>query len=170
MAFVIDQSEIKSAKAAHELFMVGLGALLLLGPMAIFSGLGRPALLIPMLFSAAFAAYTYTRISHAKSWFIEMHWRHAFRNYRWLFIGYGITAALLLISWLVESSVSTESPSQFLAVALVRIGVMPTIIMVFACFVMENGGLNQVLRHEVPKRLIEAFPPPAEVKLAETDD
>lgn len=168
MAFDIEKSELKPAKAAHEFFMIGLGALLLLGPMAIFSGLGRPAILIPIIFSAGFAAYTYSRISHAKTWFIEMHWRQAFRNYRWLFIGYGITAALLLISWFVESSVSADSPSQFLAVALVRIGVMPTIIMVFACFVMENGGLNQVLRHEVSKRLIEAFPPPEGLKEVES--
>jgi hypothetical protein len=34
-------------------------------------------------------------------------------------------------------------------VALTRIGVMPTIIMVFACFVIGNGGLNQALRGEI---------------------
>jgi hypothetical protein len=48
-------------------------------------------------------------------------------------------------------------------VALIRIGVMPSIIMVFVCFVMENGALNQALRHEVPEWLVKAFPPPASV-------
>ena len=163
MAFTIEQSEIKPAKAAHELFMVGLGALLLLGPLAIFSGLGRVALLLPVLLSSAFVFYTYSRISRATSWFVEMHWRQALRNYRWLFVGYGITAVLLFVSWLVESSVSADSPSQFLAVALVRIGVMPAIIMVFASFVIGNGALNQALRHEVAEPLVKAFPPPAVV-------
>ncbi len=167
MAFVIDESEIKPAKAAHELFMVGLGALLLLGPMSIFIGIGRLGLLIPVLFSSAFALYTYKKIARAETWFIEMHWRHAFRNYRWLFIGYALSGVLMVVSWLVELSVNPESPSHFLAVALVRIGVMPSIIMVFACFVMENGGLNLALRHDVPKRLVEAFPPPEGVQQAE---
>lgn len=165
MAFDVEASQIRAAKAAHELFMVNLGALLLIGPMTIFLGIGRFALLIPLLFSAAFTLYTYSRVSRAGSWFAEMHWRLALRNYRWLYIGFAITAVLLLLSWLVESSTGTDShsPSQFLAMALVRIGVMPTIIMVFACFVIENGALNQVLRHEVPERLLKAFPPPEDV-------
>lgn len=165
MAFDVEASQIRAAKMAHELFMVNLGALLLIGPMAIFLGIGRFALLIPLLFSAAFTLYIYSRVSCAGSWFVEMHWRLALRNYRWLYIGFAITALLLLVSWLVESSVGADShsPSQFLAMALVRIGVMPSIIMVFACFVIENGALNQVLRHEVPERLVKAFPPPADV-------
>ena len=160
MAFKLEPSEVRSAKAAHELFMVSLGALLLLGPMSIFLGIGRLAILIPLLFSSAFVLYTYLKIPRAHSWFIQMHWRLAFRNYRWLFIGYASTVLMLLVSWLVEFNSSADSPSQFLAMALIRIGVMPTIIMVFACFVMENGALNQALRHEVPERLQQAFPPP----------
>ncbi len=160
MAFKLEPSEVRGAKAAHELFMVSLGALLLLGPMSIFLGIGRLAIIIPLLFSAAFVLYTYLKISRARSWFIQMHWRLALYNYRWLFIGYVITALMLLVSWLVEFNSGANSPGQLLAMALVRIGVMPTIIMVFACFVMENGALNQALRHEVPERLLEAFPPP----------
>ncbi|MEN8169403.1 MAG: hypothetical protein ABFS08_04190 [Pseudomonadota bacterium] len=164
MTYVVEPFELKEAKAAHELFMVSLGALLLLGPMAIFLGVGRVAMLIPVSFSAAFTLYTYFRVSRSRSWFIEVHWRLALRNYRWLFIGYSITALLLLASWGVELSSSAGSPSQFLATALIRIGVMPTIVMVFACFVIENGALNQVLRHEVPERLLKKYPPPQDIK------
>jgi hypothetical protein len=163
MVFEIEPAEIRAAKAAHELFMVNLGALLLLGPMAIFIDIGRLGLLLPLLFSAAFALYTYLKIPRAASWYVAMHWRLALRNYRWLFIGFAITGLLLLASWGVEISIHTNSPSQFLAVALIRIGVMPSIIMVFVCFVMENGALNQALRHEVPEWLVKAFPPPASV-------
>jgi hypothetical protein len=166
MVYVVESHELTEAKAAHEIFMVGLGALLLLGPMSIFVGAGRIGMLIPILFSAVFMLYTYRKISRARSWFSQMHWRLALHNYRWLFIGYAITALLLLVSWGVESSSSAGSPSQFLAMALIRIGVMPTIIMVFACFVIENGALNQALRHEVPERLVKAYPPPADISPA----
>jgi hypothetical protein len=32
--------------------------------------------------------------------------------------------------------------------------------MLFASFVIGNNGLNQVLRHEVPDKLVRAYPPP----------
>lgn len=167
MVFEIEPAVIRAAKAAHELFMVNLGALLLLGPMTIFIGVGRLGLLFPLLLSATFALYTYRKIARADSWFAAMHWRLALRNYRWLFIGFAVTGLLLGISWWVEMSISAQSPTQFLALALIRIGVMPSIIMVFACFVMENGALNQALRHEVPEWLVQAYPPPPELIPAE---
>lgn len=160
MAYDVEPHEVRAAKGAHELFMMNLGALLLLGPMAIFMGIGRLGLLIPLLFSALFLLYTANKIGRCGSWFAQTHWRLALHNYRWLFIGFAITALLLLVSWLVETNSAHGSPSQFLAMALIRIGVMPSIIMVFACFVIENGALNQALRHEVPQWLVEAYPPP----------
>lgn len=160
MPYKVEPIELKAARAAHELFMVNLGALLLLGPLTIFLGIGRVALLIPVLFSAIFVFISYRKVKLSRSWFAQQHWRLALRNYRWLYIGYALTALLMLLSWGVELSTSADSPSQFLAMALIRIGVMPTIIMVFACFVVENGALNQALRHELPQRLVDAFPPP----------
>jgi hypothetical protein len=130
-------------------------------------GIGRLGLLIPLLFSAAFVLYTYRKISRTESWFVAMHWRLALRNYRWLFIGFAVTALLLGISWGVDISIRAGSPTQFLSLALIRIGVMPSIIMVFACFVMENGALNQALRHEVPDWLVKAYPPPPHMVVAE---
>lgn len=158
MAYEVAPEELRTAKAAHELFMVNLGGLLLIGPMTIFIGIGRLGLFIPLLFSLLFTLYTYRKVGTVGSWFATLHWRLALRNYHWLYLGFAITALLLLISWGIESSASANSPSQFLAMALIRIGVMPTIIMVFACFVMENGALNQALRHEVPERLAEDYP------------
>lgn len=166
MIFDIDEAQIKPAKAAHELFMVNLGMLLLLGPMSIFLGIGRLGIVLPILVSLLFILYTWRRVrqlARSGPWFVHVHWRLALRNYRLLGIGFALTLLFLLISWGLEQSIDPHSPSHFLAVALTRIGVMPTIIMIFACFVIENGTLNQVLRHEVPDRLAEAYPPPPEV-------
>ncbi|MGM0593814.1 MAG: hypothetical protein ACQETD_04685 [Pseudomonadota bacterium] len=163
MVFDIPQEQLKAARSAHELFMVNLGALLLLGPLSIFLGIGRGAILIPMAVSALFVLYTWRRgrrLAESGDWFVAVHWRAALRNYRWLFIGFALTVVFLLISWALESSLDPHSPTHFVAVALSRIGVMPTLVMLFASFVIGNGGLNQVLRHEVPDRLVAAFPPP----------
>jgi hypothetical protein len=167
MIFDIPEEQLKPAKAAHELFMVNLGALLLLGPLSIFMGIGRMAILIPMFVSALFILYTWKKtqkLAVSGSWFVAMHWRLALRNYRWLLIGFALTVVFLLISWGLEASLDPHSPTHFVAVALTRIGVMPTLIMLFASFVIGNNGLNQVLRHEVPDKLVGAYPPPATVE------
>lgn len=162
----IDEALVKPAKAAHELFMVNLGTLLLLGPMAIFLGIGRLGIVLPILVSLLFILYTWLRscaLARSAPWFVHVHWRLALRNYRLLAIGFALTLLFLLISWALERSLDPHSPSHFLAIALTRIGVMPTIVMIFACFVIENGALNQVLRHEVPDRMLQILPPPADV-------
>lgn len=167
MVFDIPQEQLKPAKAAHELFMVNLGALLLLGPLAIFMGIGRLGIVLPMLVSVLFVAYSWQRsrsLTETGPWFVAMHWRAAVANYRWLFIGFALTLLFLLISWLLERSLDPHSPSHFVAVALTRIGVMPTLIMLFASFVIGNNALNQVLRHEVPDKLVSRFPPPEFVR------
>jgi len=170
MVFDIPDDQVKAARSAHELFMVNLGALLLLGPLSIFMGIGRLGIVIPMVVSVLFMLYTLKRsrrLTEQGSWFVAMHWRMALRNYRGLFIGFALTIIFLLISWGLELSLDEHSPSHFVAVALTRIGVMPTLIMIFASFVIGNGGLNQVLRHEVPDKFAEAFPPPDSVKRKE---
>lgn len=167
MIFEIDEAQIKPAKAAHELFMVNLGALLLLGPMAVFLGIGRLGIVIPILVSLLFILYTYLktqRVSRDGPWFVQVHWRQALRNYRLLLIGFALTLVFLLASWGLEQLIDPHSPSHFLPFALTRIGVMPALIMIFVCFVIENGALNQVLRHEVPDKLVKLFPPPPGVQ------
>jgi len=170
MVFDIPPTELKSARAAHELFMVNLGTLLLLGPLSIFLGIGRVAILIPLAVSLIFLfviRQRSQRFAQNGPWFVAMHWRLALGNFRWLFIGFALTIVFLLISWGLERTIDPHSPSHFVAVALTRIGVMPTLIMIFACFVMGNNGLNQVLRHEVPDKLATAFPPPDAVSRKE---
>jgi hypothetical protein len=170
MVFDIPQAELKSAKAAHELFMVNLGALLLLGPASIFLGIGRIAILIPLGISLVFMLIIRQRsrgLVDSAPWFVAVHWRMALRNFRGLFIGFALTIIFLLISWGLELTIDPHSPSHFVAVALTRIGVMPVLIMIFASFVIGNNALNQVLRHEVPDKLVKAFPPPDSVKRKE---
>ncbi|HEY9148978.1 MAG TPA: hypothetical protein VIQ22_08190 [Gammaproteobacteria bacterium] len=157
MVFDIAEGELKAARTAHEVFMVNLGALLLLGPLSIFMGIGRLAIAVPMLLSLLFVLYTWWRqrqFAATGPRFVALHWRLALRNYRWLFLGFSLTLLFLLGSWALERALDPHSPGHFVAVALTRIGVMPTLIMLFASFVIGNNALNQVLRHEVPDGLL----------------
>lgn len=152
MSEVIDEEQRRRAKFPHELFMVNLGAHLLLGPLAIFLEIGRLGLLIPIGFSALIIAYSYWRTGQAQAEaFVHAHWQLALRRYRLLMLAYLISAVLIGIGWLLSFNIDPASPQKFLPVALTRIGVMPTVLMVLACFVLENGALGMALRGESPK-------------------
>lgn len=146
--------EIKEAKRAHEIFMVGLGGQLLLGPAAIFLQVGRIAILLPLLFSLLFAIYQWRvfkrLIIEQQPAFIVTHWQLALHRYIPLGIGYLITILFLLLSWWLAGVFDPSSPNKFLAVAISRIGVLPVIVMIFVTLVMENMGLNMALRGEEP--------------------
>lgn len=151
MSEMNDNSETRKARSAHQLFMLSLGLLLIVGPLMIFIEIGRIAILVPIALSMAFAFYTYYQSRHITNDFIRTHWYYAFQNYRWLFAGYLLSALLLFISWLVEANSAAHSPSQLLSVALIRIGIMPAIIMLFVSFVIGNNALNMAMQHKRPK-------------------
>ncbi len=164
MKYAIDDAVRRQAKAPHELFMLNLGFFhLLLGPAALFLGIGLVGLLIPLGFSLAMMGYMLLRCKRVQGggdWFVARHWSLAVRRNRWLLLGYSLTAAILLGGWLLTLGVDRESTRHILVTVITRIAVMPTIITVLVCFVMENGGLNMALEGELPKGFVERFPPP----------
>lgn len=155
MSTPIAQSQRQAAKTPHELFMVNLGAHLLLGPLVIFLGLGRLGLLVPVALSGLFIAYNVSRLQRFgadMSAFVKAHWRQALQRYRLLLIAYALSALLLGGAWLLGLAIEADSPQKFLPLALTRIGVMPTLVMVLVCLVLENSALGQALRGEWPDR------------------
>lgn len=133
--------------------MVGIGIQLLLGPVALFVDLGRWGIALPLAVWMLFWLMTRQRLNRSQPPFVAAHWRLALRRYTIMAIGYGITVALLLLSYLIEASVTGHSPQQLLAVALIRIGVMPAIIALFVSLVVGNGGLSQANQGLWPKGL-----------------
>ncbi|MBF0471189.1 MAG: hypothetical protein HQL48_07405 [Gammaproteobacteria bacterium] len=161
--FTVSEEERRQARKPHDLFMISLGGQLLLGPAAIFLEIGRIALLLPLSFSLLFFLWSWReskRCEQGKSWFVASHWRLALSRYRLLYIGYAITTLFLLLGWLLSVTIDPHSPQKFLAVALTRIGVMPTIIMVLVTLVMENMGLNMAQQGELPQKMVDRYPPP----------
>lgn len=150
------------AKSPHELFMVNLTLFhLLLTPAAIALDIGLYALLLPLALSSAVIAYTARRARRdGEVWFVQMHWRLAARRCRILLIGYALTAALLLLGYLLSLGAAQQNMQAILLTAFTRISIMPTLIAVMISIVLESSALGQAGRGELPEAFVRRYPPP----------
>lgn len=160
MQFEISEAEVKRAQLPHNLLIAGLFLLnLLMAPAIIALKFGMSGLLIPLLSSGALIAYIYLRSRKTTSCFVDAHWRLAFRNSRWLMLGYAITAALIFIAWLVSLTAHEASMGHILWTALTRIAILPTLSGVMVTAIMEAGAISLASKHEVPDNLLASLPP-----------
>lgn len=163
MYLSVDDAQRQAAKNPHELFILNLiGFHLLLAPAAIALKIGAWALLLPVLLSSCVMSFIWWRARRAERmdpWFVMVHWKLALHRCRWLLIGYGITGTILLLALLLSAGMQGHM-KEIMFTALTRIGVMPTVILVFVSFVMESNGLFQAARGEVPDGMAGRYPPP----------
>lgn len=154
--------EIKQAKFPHNLFVTGLFLFdLMMTPAVIVLKIGMIGLTIPLLCSGLLIAYIYLRSLKATSWFVDMHWKLAYSRGLWLLMGYAISAALILVAWLISLSTHDHNMQHIIWTALTRIALMPTLILVMVTAVLEASAIAQVTKREVPDKLAANFPPPA---------
>jgi len=164
MQYVIDPEVRAKAKAPHELFMLNLAVFhLLLAPVALTAGLGAAAILLPAVPSSLVIAYTYLRARRAADdapWFVMVQWQLALRRYRIVVIGYALTALILGAGLLVGMATPDKTFQGIVFTIFSRFGVMPTVLTVFATFVLESQAIYQTSRGEVPDGMVKRFPPP----------
>lgn len=166
MMYVVSDELRKRAKNPHELFMINLfGFHLLLTPALLFAGLGEAGLLIPPILSGFVIAYVAWRGRRVEPWFVRVHWKLTLGRAKLLLMAYGATAVLLLGAWLISLGAGKTQAIMF--TVLTRVAVMPTVIMVFVAAVLESSGIYQASRGEVPDRLVERFPAPADLERVE---
>ena len=166
MFFEIDDEAIrKRAKTPHELSMLNLaGFHLLAAPATLVLDyklhIGLVGFLLPLSLSLLIIAYTWYKARQSRfseHWFVAAHWRVAANRTRILLIGYALTAAILLFALLVTSG---SSKADIMLVALTRIAILPVLVTVMICFVLESGSIYQAGRNEVPNGVARQFPPP----------
>ena len=154
-------TEVRQAQFPHNLFVGGLFLFdLLMTPAVLALKVGMVGLFIPLVFSGSLIAYIYLRSKKTTTWFVDMHWKLAFTRAQWLMIGYAISAALILVAWLISLASSDHNMRHILWTALTRIALMPTVILVLITAVMEASAIPMVTRREVPDKLAASFPPP----------
>ena len=156
MYLEVDAATVKKAKAPHELFMINLLLFhLLMTPAAIFLGIGTWGLLLPLVLSLGVMTYSWQRSRRAEQEhpLVMLHWKLALRRYRVLLIGYAVTAAILLLGFLLTLTMDEGSMRHIIFTVITRIGVVPLVVMVFILAFLESSGLSMAGNQEIPDEL-----------------
>jgi len=162
--FTIDDISRKRARQPHELIMLNLAIFhLLLAVGLIAMEIGPSGMLIPVFFSALVFGFIYWRgkqFDPLAEWFVMVNWQLALLRGRLLFIGYGLSGLIIGLAHLLAQGQKAE----IFHTIFIRIGVMPTVILVFIILVLESGSLEQISRGKVPPGMIRRYPPPSNLK------
>jgi hypothetical protein len=169
MLFDIDEATRKHAKTPHELSMLNLvGCHLIAAPASIVLDVGLLGFLIPLALSLMVIAFIWLRAGSAKdgdNWFVAAHWRLSANRTRILMVGYTISAVILGMALMATTG---SSKGDIMMVAISRVAVVPTLLTVMICFVLESGSIYQAGRGEVPDGVIKRMPPPDELQVVES--
>lgn len=161
MRYNVSAAEIRKAHIPHNLFVSGLFLIdLMMTPAVIVLKLGLPGLLITLSCSLALLGYIYLRSRKTTTWFVDAHWRLSAKRARILLLGYGISAALIGIAWLVSLTAHQASMGHIVWAAMTRIALIPTLLFVLLTAVLEASAIGVATKGEVPDNIVGAFPPP----------
>ena len=164
MLFEIDEDTRKKAKSPHELFILNLlGFNLLAAPAAIALDVGMAGLLIPLVLSLSVVSFIWIRAAKPAPnapWFVATHWKLAATRTKILLVGYAISAAIIAFALIVTSG---SDKAEILLVALTRVAIVPTLLTVMICFVLESSGIFMAGKAELPNGVVNQFPPPDDV-------
>ncbi|GAB4116535.1 MAG: hypothetical protein Fur0026_03770 [Sideroxydans sp.] len=162
MQYPADARAKKLSQAPHNLFIIGLFAFdLLMTPAVIGMKIGMTGLLIPLLCSGSLLAWIGWRSRRTTDWFVALHWRLSWARGRLLLLGYAVSATLILLAWLLSQTSDDAHMGHILWIALTRIALLPTLIMVLVTAVLEFSAAAQAAKGEVPDKLAAKYPPPA---------
>ncbi|MES9941580.1 MAG: hypothetical protein ABW104_09040 [Candidatus Thiodiazotropha sp. 6PLUC2] len=168
MLFDIDEAIRKRAKTPHELSMLNLvGCHLIAAPASIVLDVGLLGFLIPLALSLAVIAFIWLKAGSSMKgdpWFVAAHWRLSANRTRILMVGYAISAVILGMAMMATSG---SSKGDIMMVAISRVAVVPTLLTVMVCFVLESGSIYQAGRGEVPDGITKRMPPPDDLPVIE---
>ncbi|MEJ2395979.1 MAG: hypothetical protein P8Z77_14700, partial [Candidatus Thiodiazotropha sp.] len=158
-------------KTPHELSMMNLVAChLIAAPASIVLDVGLLGFLIPLALSLSVIAFIWYRATvGAKNdpWFVAAHWRLSANRTRILLIGYTISAVILGIAMMATAG---SDKASLMMIAISRVAVVPTLVTVMVCFVLESGSIYQAGRGEVPDGIVRRMPPPEDLVVVEVAD
>ncbi|MEJ2464161.1 MAG: hypothetical protein P8045_00480 [Candidatus Thiodiazotropha sp.] len=171
MIFEIDETLRKKGKTPHELSMMNLVAChLIAAPASIVLDVGLLGFLIPLALSLSVISFIWYRATvGAKNdpWFVAAHWRLSANRTRILLIGYSISAVILGIAMMATAG---SDKASLMMIAISRVAVVPTLVTVMVCFVLESGSIYQAGRGEVPDGIVRRMPPPEDLVVVEVAD
>lgn len=149
-----NESEIKAAKAPHDIFLSNLimNHILLFAGISTFGGQGLPFFPLIPLFSVLALAYTFYRSSKVKredSEFVYIHWQIA-RRWSTLFASVlSFMLAIAILGWLGYQYLGMMKEMVWALIG--GLGLLPTLVTVLVLIVIESDSLHHARVGTLPK-------------------
>lgn len=171
MKFEIDETEIKSSKIPHEIFLTNLivnHILYFVSALGIAKSIPQLVAVTPIV---SVAALSYILIrgkqqQESDSWFVRCHWQIAMKRSKLL---------ILMLLGLVTLLGGIYSIHLFGGAALAKVlplgavVTLPVLVTIFALIIMESDALHQARNGRLSKSMVEKNPPPADLVVLEEE-
>jgi len=147
----------KRATHPHEILMMNLSVFHLLLPVAALSSGYISTILTLALIGSLLTLSFIAKKSRScaadptESALVQAHWQQAWKRSKLLLVGYAISIAIMLIGWGLGSLQSDPKRLGILLVVVSRIAVVPTVLIVFALFVLSTFSVARAKQDEFPK-------------------
>ena len=169
MKFNIAEAELKASKVPHEIFLTNLivnHILYFVSALGIVKSIPQLVMVTPI---ASILALGYIMIRGRKMaeeapWFVQCHWRIAMKRSKLLMAMLLGLIALLAGLYAIHIYGGAAFATIFPLAAVVT---MPVMVTILALIIMESEGLHYAHSGQLPDRLVEQFPPPADIEAIE---
>ena len=167
MHYEVSELERNAAKLPHEIFLVNLitNHILIFVALLGLAGSYPWVMLITPTVSLILLIYLVLRARASlrkDSWFVAGHWQLCAQRSRW-FIAILLVLGLALLALLasVGGDIDKLRPGHY---AMGGVVMLPTLLSVLVLIIMESDAIHKAKTGQMPRALIEKYPPPAELK------
>ncbi|MES9958124.1 MAG: hypothetical protein ABW086_13810 [Sedimenticola sp.] len=169
----------KRAKAPHELYMVNMFLFnipMVAGTLAYTIG-GKVmlvwAVIGALLVSLGIVGFIHMKAGQAEKsapWFVMLHWKLSMKRSRILLIGYAVAIVIIGAGILIGSGMADKNMQAIMTTVFTRIGIVPALLIILVTAILEGQAMHLVNNGIAPKKLAERFPPPADVRILESEN
>jgi len=163
MKFEITDDQSKKSKIPHEIFLtnlIGNHILWFVATLGLAGSYWQPLALVPV-FSFATLVYTLWRARRSKRvdpWYVMCHWQICAKRSRIFILMLLLLGVVSGLGWIGYSQLGMMKEAVFALIG--GAGLLPVMVTVLVLILMESDALHQAALHQLPDRMITAYPNP----------
>ncbi len=170
MKFEISDELTRQAKLPHDIFLtnlIGNHILWFVAALGLVRSYWQPLALVPIV-SLSLLVYTLWRAKQSRKgdhWYVMVHWQIAAQRSRFFIYMLLAVLGVSLLGWLGYTYLGMMKVAVMALIG--GVGLLPIMVTVLVLILMESDALHQASLHKLTQRVVERFPPPADVVVIE---
>jgi hypothetical protein len=172
MKFEISDATAHKAKIPHEILLtnlIGNHILWFIAALGMAGSYWQPLLVVPV-FSFVALSYILWRARRAKSqddWYVMCHWQICAARSRVFIYLLLMGVMVVVLGWVGYTYFGMMKVAVYAISG--GVGILPVMVTVLILILMESDALHQASLHNLPRRIVEKYPPPADVRVLEDE-